>query len=166
MAFLKDEANKGRWDVIVVDSSDPVGPAAGLFELPFFSYLRQALRPGGIAATQAECVWLDLAQQQRVMNACRKLFKHVELATCQVPSYPMGHIGCMVLSDRDAAPSSAAGVRTKPFSDDALASLKYYDPEAHNAYFASVPLFAKRALAPGAAPLTKADCDALYQEFD
>lgn len=47
VASLADEM-----DVIIVDSTDPIGPAVPLFESPFFAACRRALRRGGIYATQ------------------------------------------------------------------------------------------------------------------
>lgn len=52
--------NTSTYDVIITDSSDPVGPAASLFQKPYFQLLRDALAPGGHIATQAECLWLHL----------------------------------------------------------------------------------------------------------
>lgn len=45
---------QGEYDVIIVDSSDPVGPGEALFEKPFYENLKQALKPGGVVATQGE----------------------------------------------------------------------------------------------------------------
>ena len=47
------DAEAGYYDLIVVDSSDPVGPAEVLFQKPFFEALHRALAPGGIVCTQA-----------------------------------------------------------------------------------------------------------------
>ena len=43
--FLADSTS--TYDVIITDSSDPVGPAASLFQKPYFELLRDALIPGG-----------------------------------------------------------------------------------------------------------------------
>ena len=43
--------NKGVYDVIIVDSSDPIGPAATLFEESFYVTMKEALAPGGIICT-------------------------------------------------------------------------------------------------------------------
>jgi spermidine synthase len=52
--FLEDKKNE--FDVIITDSSDPVGPAESLFEKPFFELLCSALREGGVVSTQG-CSW-------------------------------------------------------------------------------------------------------------
>lgn len=48
------------YDVIIVDSSDPVGPAETLFAPAFFESCHKALKPEGIICTQGECQWLHL----------------------------------------------------------------------------------------------------------
>ena len=57
-AYMKSKP--GEFDVIIVDSSDPVGPAETLFQKEFYEFMKLALRPGGIVCTQAECQWLHL----------------------------------------------------------------------------------------------------------
>jgi spermidine synthase len=51
---------ENTFDVIITDSSDPVGPAASLFEAPYFTLMKKALKEGGNLATQGECLWLHL----------------------------------------------------------------------------------------------------------
>jgi len=48
--FLADKKNE--FDVIITDSSDPVGPAESLFQKPYFELLHGALREGGVITTQ------------------------------------------------------------------------------------------------------------------
>jgi spermidine synthase len=58
--YLKNEGKSQNYDVIICDSSDPVGPAEVLFQPEFFLSMREALAPGGILCTQGECQWLHL----------------------------------------------------------------------------------------------------------
>lgn len=59
--FLQDmKQHQNHFDVIIVDASDPVGPADVLFEKPFYMAMKNALRAGGIVATQGENMWLHL----------------------------------------------------------------------------------------------------------
>lgn len=51
--WVKD-AEAGSYDVIIVDSTDPIGPAEGLFSAPFFRDCHRALREGGILVQQSE----------------------------------------------------------------------------------------------------------------
>ena len=90
--YMKEQ--KEYFDIIIVDSSDPVGPAAPLFELPFFNSMFHALRPRGKICTQAECIWLNLNLISKIVkeNMDSKTFIHMEYATTQVPTYPSGQI--------------------------------------------------------------------------
>ena len=56
--YVKDKS--AAYDVVIVDSSDPVGPAETLFTSTFYRALRGAMRPGAIMCNQGECVWLHL----------------------------------------------------------------------------------------------------------
>ena len=97
--------HRAAFDVVIVDSSDPVGPAESLFEPAFYASLRDALRPGGVVCTQGECVWLHLRLISTVVTACGHLFPTVEYAYTTVPSYPSGQIG-FVLCSLQTAPGA------------------------------------------------------------
>lgn len=132
-------AKPASYDAIIVDSSDPVGPAESLFQPQFYESMRAALNPGGIVCTQGECIWLHLPLITSVVKACRDIFPKVEYAYTTVPSYPSGQIGfvlCSLATDRTAI---VAPVRAP---DDAFqAQLKYYNPALHAAAFV-LPQFA------------------------
>ncbi|OVA03733.1 Spermidine/spermine synthases family [Macleaya cordata] len=74
VAFLK-AAPEGTYDAIIVDSSDPIGPAQELFEKPFFESIAKALRPGGVVCTQAESIWLHMHIIEDIVANCRQIFK-------------------------------------------------------------------------------------------
>ncbi|KDQ10872.1 hypothetical protein BOTBODRAFT_35823 [Botryobasidium botryosum FD-172 SS1] len=95
-AFLKN--HESTYDVIITDSSDPVGPASVLFEKPYFQLLRDALREGGHISTQAECLWLHLPLIKELGDMAKTLFPVVEYAFTTIPTYPSGQIGFIVCS--------------------------------------------------------------------
>lgn len=70
--FMK--MNQNEFDVIIVDSSDPVGPASVLFERAFYEAMHAALRPGGIVCTQAECMWLHKDLISGMLEFSRQLY--------------------------------------------------------------------------------------------
>ena len=137
--FLKDHANS--YDVIIVDSSDPVGPAATLFEASFYEIARDALRDGGVLCTQAECLWNNLLLIAELYADCAPLFQQCEYAYTTVPTYPSGQIGFMVCR-KGPEPVSTA-VRTHPAAQD----LRYYTEELHKAAFV-LPKFAVDGIRP------------------
>jgi len=134
------EESKNEYDIIIVDSSDPVGPAEVLFEKPFYVNMRNALREGGLISTQGECMWLHLDLIKRLLDQSRDLYKHAEYAFTTIPTYPCGQIGFVVCSLRDESPSEAVRELTG-------AHLKYYSKEVHKASFV-LPQFAAQALYP------------------
>lgn len=71
--FVK-KAPPGSYDAIIVDSSDPVGPAEVLFQRPFFEAMHAALRPGGVVCTQAESLWLHLPIIKSLAEMCSSVF--------------------------------------------------------------------------------------------
>ena len=124
-----------------------MGPASVLFEKPFYTKMRDALRPGGIVCTQGESLWLHLDTIRDMMCFCRDLFDTVEYANMSIPTYPAGQIGfviCTVARDADEKDGGSPGVR-EPKRDFAHPELKYYNREVHKAAFV-LPEFARKEL--------------------
>ncbi|KZV27578.1 spermine synthase-like [Dorcoceras hygrometricum] len=96
--FLK-QAPEGKYDAIIVDSSDPVGPAQELVEKPFFKNISRALKPGGVLCNMAESMWLHTHLINDIIHICREIFKgSVHYAWASVPTYPSGVIGFLLCS--------------------------------------------------------------------
>ena len=60
--------------------------------------MKRALAPGGVIATQGECLWLHLPLITTVLHACTEMFPSVDYAYTTVPSYPSGQIGFILAS--------------------------------------------------------------------
>jgi len=127
---------KAQYDVIIVDSSDPIGPAEVLYREPFYRAMREALKPGGIITTQAESAWLHRNLVRSLMEMARAIFDTAHYAYTCVPTYPSGQIGLL-------AASRGPEVRTPLREPDQAtrAKLRYYTPEVHRASFI-LPAFA------------------------
>ncbi len=78
------------YDVIIVDSPDPVGPAERLFTREFYEDLRRVLGSPGVLAIQSESPWYHLETLKRVHSTLRELFGNAHVYTAPVPSYPGG----------------------------------------------------------------------------
>lgn len=135
------EENKDSFDVIITDSSDPVGPASVLFETPFYKAMYGSLREGGIVCTQGECMWLHLDLIQPLVKAIGAVYSTVEYAYTTIPTYPSGQIGFIVATKGRGSCKSPCRVP----NDDVLGTLRYYTPELHAASFV-LPAFARRAI--------------------
>ncbi|XJO78461.1 hypothetical protein BDV3_002898 [Batrachochytrium dendrobatidis] len=139
--YLKSHSH--AYDVIITDSSDPVGPAEALFQESFYDLMRQSLLPGGIICTQGECQWLHLPLIKTVLDASRKIYPVVEYAWASVPTYPCGQIG-FILCCNEAGRSLKVPARQFP-KDFERANLKYYNSDVHSAAFV-LPQFTNNAL--------------------
>ncbi|KAK4263252.1 hypothetical protein QN277_028689 [Acacia crassicarpa] len=148
VAFLRDVPT-GTYDAIIVDSSDPIGPAQELFEKPFFELVAKALRPGGVVSTQAESIWLHMHIIEGIVDNCRQIFKgSVEYAWTSVPTYPSGVIGFMLCSTEGPPVDFKHPLNSIDANDSnqkSVRPLKFYNSEIHEAAFC-LPSFARRVI--------------------
>lgn len=130
-----------KFDVIIVDSSDPVGPAEVLYQAEFYQNLKHALTPDGVICTQGECLWLHLDLIVDVMRRCQSLFPTVNYAYTTIPTYPSGQIGFIMcsLGQSVAKPTRAPDVEMSK-------TLRYYNAKVHEASFV-LPTFAEAKIA-------------------
>jgi len=139
LAFLASAPSSHTYDAILTDSSDPVGPARALFEEPFFRLLSDALAPGGVIATQAECLWLHLPLIKQLRDTAREIFASAEYAYTTIPTYPAGQIGYIVASNTQRDLSTPTRV---------VQGTKYYNSGVHQAAF-TLPEFGRAMLEEG-----------------
>ncbi len=129
VAFLK-EAHE-PYDAILIDSSDPDGPARGLFGEAFYQSVKKALAPGGVAAALAESYFLFPELIRDTFAVLEGIFPHVCYYTAQVPTYTSGLMGFALLTTH-AYPLSPPD----PMRVGELTPLRYYTEAAHRAAFA------------------------------
>lgn len=118
-----------RFDVVIVDSTDPEGPAAVLFGEPFYRDCRRILRPGGILATQCGNPVMrpdELESTQARQRAAG--FAHVDYYFAAVPTYVGGSMALGFATDRTEQPHAPRGA--------APAGLRYWTRAVHEAAFA------------------------------
>ena len=78
------------YDVVIVDGSDPAGPAEGLFNRSFFEHCRRILRPGGVFATQSESPEAFRGVHIDTVRLLKDVFGHADPLYGWVPMYPSG----------------------------------------------------------------------------
>ncbi len=83
-------ASDESYDVILVDSSDPTGPAQGLFNRDFYKECRRILKQGGVFATQSESPESFRQIHIDTVKLIRELFDHADPLYGWVPMYPSG----------------------------------------------------------------------------
>ncbi len=77
-------------DIILVDSSDPIGPGEGLFTAEFYKSVARALKPDGILVAQTESPWLPGAFLKGIANNIRAGFRTLRPYVGPVPTYQRG----------------------------------------------------------------------------
>jgi len=126
--------HKKEFDVIITDSSDPIGPAVNLFQESYYGLLKNALRDGGIVCSQGGSFWLDFDYVKKTMKGCGQHFPKVAYAITSVPSYPCGHIG-FVIGSLDANSCLEDPVNKFEKSEIDSLNLRYYTSQIHSAAF-------------------------------
>jgi spermidine synthase len=133
--FLKDPNN--RFDVIISDTTDPIGEAEKLFSAEFYQMMVNALTPNGTIATQCEQMFFDTALIKSILGMAKTMVKCPAYYYSMIPTYPGGGIGFMYVSN---TPWSNGLGRSYP-----PGKMNYLNPEIHQAAF-SLPEFFKKVL--------------------
>ncbi len=88
IAYIKKHTDS--FDVILVDSTDPIGPAVGLFEEEFYRTVFAALKSDGIMVAQSESPFFHADIQKKMFSNLRAVFSIVEMYQASIPTYPSG----------------------------------------------------------------------------
>lgn len=136
-AFEYLKGQQGSFDVIVSDTTDPIGMAERLFSEEFYRLMQSALTPGGAIATQCEQMFFDTGLIKDIYQFAQQLAKHPAYYHALIPTYPGGGIGFMYLSDTPWT----RGLDT-PYPPG---QMNYLNPDIHRAAFA-LPEFFRRQL--------------------
>jgi len=128
-------------DVVIVDSTDPIGPAEGLFNEAFYASCLKALRQGGILVQQSESPLAHLPLLQSMRNAMKGAgFHALRTLTFPQPCYPTGWWSAtLARKGSDLSAFRERGAATKTFAT------RYYNAEMHKAALA-MPEFLREAL--------------------
>ncbi|NCA69554.1 MAG: polyamine aminopropyltransferase [Sphingobacteriia bacterium] len=135
------EAEPGSLDLIIVDSTDPIGPAVGLFTSDFYAHCRRALGAAGILVQQSESPLYHLP----ILTAMHAAMRTAGFATTHTlffpqPIYPSGWWSAtLAATDQSLTSFRVEDARGKPFET------QYYNAEIHAAALAQ-PEFVRRAL--------------------
>ncbi len=128
-------------DVVIVDSTDPVGPAEGLFNAAFYTSCYKALRSGGIFVQQSESPLAHIGLIKAMRAAMRTAgFQAVRTLTFPQPCYPTGWWSAtLARKGADLSDFRERGAQTKRFET------RYYNAEIHKAAL-SLPEFMREEL--------------------
>jgi len=128
---------KNEYDIIVVDSSDPIGPAEVLFRKEFYEAMYQALKDDGIVVTQAESFFYHRKIIKSLFSFIKDIYPISEYYYTLVPTYPSGMIGFTFCSKKYHPIKDFNKTEALKLTD-----LKYYNKDIHKAAF-DLPTFAQ-----------------------
>ena len=138
---------KRRFDVIIVDSTDPVGPGAILFTEDFYAGCKRCLKKGGVLVTQNGVPFLQADELETTMRHFKNLFADYSCYLAAVPSYVGGHLAMGFASDDKRLRRAAAGLLAARYRRAGRFSTRYWTPELHVGAFA-LPRFIAELVPP------------------
>jgi spermidine synthase len=133
-----------RFDVILIDSTDPVGPAAALISDEFLQAARRALAPGGLLAIQSGSPISQPREWLATVSAVKRAFSIARPYLGYVPIYP-AMLWSWVIGSDEIDPASIDEVSTRARLDKMRSELRVYNTGVHRAAFA-LPTFLQTLL--------------------
>jgi spermidine synthase len=133
--FMHIAQSENEYDVIMVDSTEPVGPAVNLFTKGFYAGIAKALKEDGIFVAQTDNPWFKADLIKNVQKDVREIFPITRLYIANIPTYPSG-MWTFTIGSKKYDPLEVSDER---FHD---IETKYYTKELHKACFV-LPKFVK-----------------------
>jgi len=127
-----------HFDLIITDSSDPVGPGIALFKEDYYRLVKKALKPGGIMVSQSESPWYYEETMNSMTEAMANVFNKVETYIALVTLYPSGFWTITAASDELSLHDF-----DREKSAEISKTCKYYNPDLHTGSLA-LPNFVKK----------------------
>lgn len=128
-----------KYDVIIVDCSDPIGPGEGLFTHEFYTNVHKALKPDGLFVQQTESPFYHQELIRQLTADITSLFPITRLYLANIPLYP-GGLHCFTIGSKKYDPASADLSRIPAELDT-----RYYNREMQQSCFA-LPNFVKELI--------------------
>lgn len=131
-----------RYDVVMVDSADPIGPAKALFGSDFYRNVDRVLAENGIVVSQGESPFYETATQRALLETLGGIFPHVHIYNFTNMTYP-GGLWSFTYASKGPCPET--DFNSDRVGDSGLA-FKYYSSGVHRGAFA-LPPFMREDLA-------------------
>ena len=124
-----------RFDVIIVDSTDPVGPGEVLFTRAFYADCKRMLNDGGVLVTQNGVPWFQADELHNTMFNFAGLFADAGCYLTVVPTYAGGFMALgWGTDDKSLRTVDDATLKARFVAADL--DCRYYNPAVHKAAFA------------------------------
>ncbi|UWQ64466.1 polyamine aminopropyltransferase [Leisingera caerulea] len=138
--FMKE--NTEKFDVIIVDSTDPIGPGEVLFTDTFYGHAARSLTEDGIIVTQNGVPFMQGEELTGTLRAFQALFTDASCYLATVPTYAGGPMAFGWGSHSDKARNVSLADLEERFAAAGIET-GYYNPEVHKAAFA-LPNYVKK----------------------
>jgi spermidine synthase len=142
VAYMAEEAS--GFDLIIIDSTDPIGPGEGLFTEAFYRNAYNALNPDGILVAQTESPFLNAELIQKIYPIYERIFPIVRMYTGHIPTYPSG-FWTWAFCSRQYGPELPQIHQSRIHTIEK--TCQYYHAAMHEASFV-LPQFLKALLSP------------------
>jgi spermidine synthase len=129
-------ATARRFDIVIVDSTDPHGPGAALFGRKFYAAVKRCLASGGVMVTQNGVPFLQPDELLASVRHWRRLFADASCYVAAVPTYVGGHLAIGWASDDARLRRVAARSIAARYQRAGSFATRYWTPEVHVAAFA------------------------------
>ncbi len=96
---------QNKYDVIIVDCSDPIGPGEGLFTHGFYQNVHKALKADGLFVQQTESPFYHQELIKRLYQDIASLFPITRLYLANIPLYP-GGLHCFTIGSKQYDPAN------------------------------------------------------------
>ncbi|MEC1535101.1 spermidine synthase [Bacillus sonorensis] len=126
--FMHIAESENEYDVIMVDSTEPVGPAVNLFTKGFYAGISKALKEDGIFVAQTDNPWFTPELITNVQRDVKEIFPITRLYLANIPTYPSG-LWTFTIGSKTYDPLE---VEESRFFD---IDTKYYTKDIHKAAF-------------------------------
>ena len=131
-----------RFDVAIIDSTDPMGPGEVLFTETFYANVKRCLTEGGIIVTQNGVPFLQGGELTGTVRAFGKLFRDASCYLATIPTYVGGPMAMGWGTDDASLRQLPEEELNKRFRAAGLET-RYYTPAVHKAAFALPPYVQK-----------------------
>ena len=135
-----------RFDVIIVNSTDPQGPGKVLFSQKFYAACKGCMQKGGVMVTQNGVPIFQPAELASSVGKFRRLFADGACYVAAIPTYVGGHMAMGWASDDRRLRQTPAKTLAARYRRAGGFSTKYWTPEVHAAAFA-LPRFIAEVVA-------------------
>lgn len=137
--YIKNKENE--FDIVLIDSTDPMGPGEGLFTEEFYTNVKKSLKKGGIVTAQSESPVVNKEEIKKMYTLLKKVFPITSTFTSPIPTYPGGYWAWAYCSE-EVEPLSYIDEKR---CEEVTKNCKIYNKEYHLARFA-LPNFLKELL--------------------